>query len=659
MTDQSVSGWHRVSERGLELTLTTLRRHGNQLSQSHAAALREVTRLFTALARGERTGRFVLDLPTGLGKTTSVVCWAKAMVEAEAGASLAICASRVEEICDVFVNLTSGEAAVPPERVGLWHSKGDAPLPPTFGANDHHRYAERPILLLTHERVRRGGKIVEQLKVGDRMRDLVVYDESLTTTQAQQYNHATLAGQITEVETALGHRGPVVEMLGRLQATLRQEVERQGAGEHANLVSLPFDDAPTAYAVLEEVKTRLGEGSHLHRLLEAGPRVGRLLLVRNQWKEATLLHIERRVPDELQRMIVLDASYPLRRLLLEANRRLASEHEALRLTRVEGLKGELKRYDRLTIHLMKTKGSGRSFVTDDMGRGPEGSLILAEIVAVVREIPAEEAIIIWTFLSRAGEGAWRELVHQALEQAGIDPRATVDIGGEARPRIIIETFGRETASNAYKHCTNVLFTGCLELAAQDIAGQLVAETRDLQLEVSDGEVEQLIRGEVYHRLYQAISRAACREVEVDQDGTTQAKATKVWLMSRHRLLQTALGRVFPGAQWQVWRPSVTGDRLTFKFETAVTTIKRLLDTTVRERIGCKTIKKMETSLAGLSNETFQMARDAAIEGTPWRVQGQSLVRIPGCSSEDHIYRDGEYLSPHADVSIEIYRGTGT
>jgi hypothetical protein len=110
-----------------------------------------------------------------------------------------------------------------------------------------------------------------------------------------------------------------------------------------------------------------------------------------------------------------------------------------------------------------------------------------------------------------------------LQRDGIDTEAD----GEAKPRIIIETFGGETASNAYRYGTNVILMGCLEPAREQIAGQFIAEVRDLLAEVPAELVNELARGEVYHRLYQAISRAACREVTVDAQGQTQAKPTRI------------------------------------------------------------------------------------------------------------------------------------
>src|SRR4051812_27235725 len=86
------------SQRAFELTAAALEYHGNTLSAAHRQALVQAVRLFTDVASGNLRGRYVLDLPAGLGKTTAIIEWAKALVEVGADWTLAICATRVEEL---------------------------------------------------------------------------------------------------------------------------------------------------------------------------------------------------------------------------------------------------------------------------------------------------------------------------------------------------------------------------------------------------------------------------------------------------------------------------------------------------------------------------------------------------------------------------------
>jgi hypothetical protein len=253
-------------------------------------------------------------------------------------------------------------------------------------------------------------------------------------------------------------------------------------------------------------------------------------------------------------------------------------------------------------------------------------------VAVVEAIPADEAVLVWTFLRTSNK--WPDfpgLTEKALRQAGIDTAATIEAGGEPRRRIVVETFGRETASNAYAYCRNVVLLGCLEPSPQTLAGQFVAESRNLLAPVPADILGDLIRGEVYHRVYQAISRAACRRVSMDDQGRTQAEVTNVWLMSRHPHLRHDLGKVLPGARWEDWTSGIDEDALIGKTVRAAAKLEELLDEYEAQgvtKVGLKKPKGQVMKVVGhISNETFQIARSRAIEGRPWRLERQSLVYL--------------------------------
>jgi hypothetical protein len=292
-----------------------------------------------------------------------------------------------------------------------------------------------------------------------------------------------------------------------------------------------------------------------------------------------------------------------------------------------GWADHLKRYDQVELYLMQTRGLGRTFVTADLRKGAEGPTILTEIVAAVGDIPANKAVIIWTMLRSADDlPDFSGLLREALRSAGIDPQTTVEVEGQAEPRIVIETYGKETASNTYRYCTNVIFMGCLEVSRQRIASQFVAETRDLLVQVPSSLVDTLTRGEVYHRLYQAISRAACREVTVDELGRTQAKPTKVWIMTRHSTIEQDLAEVLPGAQWHSWLPTKLKNPLIAQKQMVAQVIRQTLSDRNQTKIGLKTLKALvEKEVGEVQKSTFQDARDLAIRDTEWEIVGQSLI----------------------------------
>ena len=208
----------------------------------------------------------MLDLPTGLGKTTSVVCWAKAMVECGAGWSLAICASRVEELCDIYSALISGPSAIPEERLGLWHSLADPKLRlSTFPRGHEQLDGTRQVLLLTHQRVRLGERISDLLRYNGCPRDLVVYDESQLCTEVRQADYGSLVGELKKARAKIGPETAIGRVLGRREARLDEEVCHEEQSLKAILVELGSESGEPAEDTPETVRRTLGPDAGLLR----------------------------------------------------------------------------------------------------------------------------------------------------------------------------------------------------------------------------------------------------------------------------------------------------------------------------------------------------------------------------------------------------------
>ena len=77
--------------------------------------------IYSSMACGEIAGRFAFDLPTGCGKTQSLIAWCQAVHEIKSGHSAVIATSKVEELCNIKRKLIA--KGVPEECVGLVHSK--------------------------------------------------------------------------------------------------------------------------------------------------------------------------------------------------------------------------------------------------------------------------------------------------------------------------------------------------------------------------------------------------------------------------------------------------------------------------------------------------------------------------------------------------------
>jgi hypothetical protein len=411
-----------LENRVLELTVRTLEHRGNTISAAHREALSHTSTIMTLVARGSLEGRHVIDLPTGSGKTTLLVCWTKVMMDLELGWSVAICAARVEELEDIFAELTSGELPVPTEAIGLWHTKIDARIPPTYTREEVHRYASKRILLLTHSRLDRSREVLALLRYQGSPRDLVIYDESLTATGVWTIPHTDVVGDIKRLCAKLAYDGPEDAFLRHLSDQLDEAVMSQAQGHAPAEIELSHRELLEAVSLL--ALRELGVKSALGQFL-SNPEAGvRPLVVKDDVGNSSLIRTYVQVPDELNRMVVLDASFPVRPLLKLANERFAPAVPwQLRLTLArEGwpwFDTRFKRYDHVTVHLMPTRRSGREFAIDDMSMS--SGTIDKEVASVVAEIPRDEGVLIWTFLSKPRMPDFAKQLRLALRDAGVDP----------------------------------------------------------------------------------------------------------------------------------------------------------------------------------------------------------------------------------------------
>jgi len=110
-----------LAEHAFDIVVRDLEGFGSRLNEEHRRALRRMVETYSSMASGEITGRFAFDLPTGCGKTQSIIAWCQAVHETQSGHSVVIAASKVEELCDIKHKLLKKD--VPEECIGLIHSK--------------------------------------------------------------------------------------------------------------------------------------------------------------------------------------------------------------------------------------------------------------------------------------------------------------------------------------------------------------------------------------------------------------------------------------------------------------------------------------------------------------------------------------------------------
>lgn len=598
-----------------------LKRYRNSLSEDHGDALYALLETYTRMAQGQLQGRYAVGLPTGLGKTSSVIAWATAVHRLGLDdISLAVSASKVEALCELKRDLI--RHGIPEEKIGLLHSYWYAPkklkagemIPagyasePATDAND-----SRPFMLVTHNRIRQGDRGLELFNTyRGKPRGLLVWDESLFVSESVGINFWNLRAGIGHYRGAWlesREHQQSIQILEKWQAVIQNAIQRGDT-----LLTLP--------AVAEEVLLDLR-----HRLnhSEAQAPIRQLLeIVQEQLRvfpddQGGVIHYQISVPAEIRNVVVLDASYPIRQLV-QLDRSIHNAERALpEMQRLAPL-AALKRYDRVHIHHMRA-GGGRDTVSKDFQQEPSSRLICQDILQVIQKLPAEESVLVFVYKRREGEKLdMRDILLRELKKAGIDLQAEVN----GRRRINVITWGMETSLNGYAHCRHVILAGVLQRSSVDLAASYCGQADDLGAILSRKDLDAVTASETAHLIYQAASRGNCRTV--NEQG--QAGKMDLYLIHRRNDIQPLLCQAMPGAVWKPWTGNYSGSK-EGETEKAAKKIAEYLQGLPEEvsKISTRRLKNV-LALKDVPSTTFTRAVDKALameEG--WIREGRSLLRL--------------------------------
>jgi hypothetical protein len=584
-----------------------LLRYGSTLSENHRCALYELVGTLTKYAQGTTTGRLAMALPTGMGKTSAIIAWVSSLHKLGLDhISVAVSASKVEALCSIKRDLMAH--GVPEEMIGLKHSLGDKASLLSTGNDD------RPYMLVTHQRVRGGIEHKLFTMHMEQPRDVMIYDESLfksdTSAVSERDIRRSLAwlredvsGKEEEYKSLLEYLGECSERISTSLAALKKSPE-----DAEDIITLPERTSLELGGYTELLGSRL-ELEPLKNLLEVSQNPLRLSLTA---QDDGVIAYRLVVPEDLKNVLILDASYPVRSLV------------KMDSTIVEGSKfakdEELKRFDSLVINQMYSHG-GRHSLTESMReKQREKRYISREVAEVIKGVPEDESILIFTFKRRPSDTVdILTTLKDDLRSAGVELMAKTPEGNK---RINFLTWGDETSLNSYSHCKNVILAGVLHRSHLDIASVIVGQRDNINADVSHAEIQAALSSEIDHLIYQALSRGHCREVD-----NGQAKPMKAWIILMDFYLRDRLAKVFPGATWDVWEPRFEGTRSGKTIRLAlqiVDYLKSLPETT--SKISTQKVKEA-LGLTEVAPRTFTNAADLIHESSDeWAKEGRSLVR---------------------------------
>lgn len=616
--DLSIPAYNRLDQ--------LLHDRGNKLSQDHRLALYALVGTMTEMAQHRLTGRWAFGLPTGTGKTTAIAVWC-ATLKAD-HISVAVSASKIEALCELKREMI--KQGVEPKKIGLIHSKKYDPEKVDAvraGGREADRYASEPsegedrqIMLVTHQRVRGCSLDSFNLYKG-KPRDLLLYDESLVVSDSLGIPVNMLKGALGWLKGTHGTKEKYSAVISYLDRAVDEITNAHSDG--GEIITLPerTEEQISGYRevlgksmVLDPVRSLLDLYDQQIRVIPTG--------------QGGVVWYNVSVPSSIKNILVLDASQPIRKLV-HLDPTIKDAEKGLPQIKLVGTPlSNIKKFDNVTIRQMFA-GGGRSTMTDHFARdNAEDRKVSQAVIEVVKAVPDDEAVLIFTYKHRPTDKVdFPKIILGDLEDAGVKIGATVDITlpngtTETRPRINVVTWGMETSTNDYDHCSHVILAGVLQRSPVDLAAAFLGQTDNFTQDIGYQVVKELQSSEVCHMIYQALSRGRCRKVS-----NGQALPMTGWIIHKDDQIKKEMEKVLPGASWKVWQ-SEHFAQSTKVIATLAAKIEETLDGLSKDVAKVSTMKlRGMLEAKAVPQRTWHHALQRYLDSEPeWCLEGRSLVR---------------------------------
>jgi hypothetical protein len=650
--DEIPSALMPVARRAYQIMMDILTTHGNNPGTEQREVLLYLLLLYFKMATGsldEDDRRVVAALPTGYGKTTSIVAFITALHEfGIEDLSVTVAASKVEALAELKRELikSAGESVL--AKIGLLHSykfdpaeaerarKHGLPLPDGYASEPAtwENPSDRQFLLVTHARIRNDGpKGLETYNTyRGQERSLVIYDESLLPADVWSFELNRLAGGIAYMQAAMDNRKdlkPVIAWLNQARDALTGTFSKYTDSENTEggLVSLP---ALSEADQLEYLR-RLPKGDYSIACESCLERAGTSVRLHPSYSGLVATYSVV-IPEALKRVVVLDASYLFRDLVKDDVRTKPIQSLP---GKFQGLKpffeAGLKRYPNMTIRTMNARWGRQETDKEFSVRDFTKRRFVNDLVRTIKGIPAQEAVLVFVYKDR-GKVSQRTVLMNALEEAGIDTKGTIEVNGseqgprKTKPRINVATWGQETSTNDYAHCQHVILAGVLQLPNAVKLGGYLAAKDDPAHPYPKEKATSVSLTESLHLIYQAASRGTCRAT----DRRSEAPPMTLWLTTpTPDAIKERLREIFPKARHLTWEGDF-GKQSERKVSTLTKRIRAFLQEFEAEgntKVSTRQLKQLIPELQEVPSTSFTRAVQEVhnMDDLTWLLQGRSLV----------------------------------
>lgn len=506
-------------ERTLVDVKTTFDRYGcHRPSDSHYDGLAQITSVVQAMADGDTALErdfFVSYLPTGMGKSTTVIGAVRNLVEMPEydDVGVIVFLARVEEIEKYAREMKLGEAQYSVIVSGNYQDKVQTGNPSPENARVLFTTQQ---MLEAHLKGKKQFADIRPFEFRGRPRQVRIWDEAILPSKSLTVGQYDITNMYRALINA-GHRELVIE--------LEKLFESVKAAKDRSILQMPD---LTVYGVeMEEARNEFSVSGDRDTVEALWGLSGRTVRVRKDNRGNAVLDYEDVFPDDLGPLLILGASSHLRQIY----RFWYYCREGLRFLPSPG-----KSYSGLTIHHWD-RGAGK----DKYKRKNPDRLELYEgIISAINSIPRKEKVLVVHFKEN---------------------RQTADVEKEVRERLPWSgnvdfcTWGRHTATNDYADCKHVILASVLQYSVpQNEAfgrGAMKLRTED---EFAEPDYRSTRIGEIEHNIFQAGCQGAVRNAE----GNSCPQGCHLYIIfSTHAaagIPKDVLHEVFPGATVENWKP---------------------------------------------------------------------------------------------------------
>ncbi len=533
-----------LADRALATLQATFKARNHHPGGAHWAALTHLMQTMEAMANGTaKPNIFLASLDPGLGKSSSVVEFARALVSSaeHRDVGMLVCVGRLEEARALASEMADAGIR---QHVAV-RTSDDA-----SNALSGCAAPGAQVLIVTQQKVERETRFqsfrsTSLFHYEGAVRAVRVWDEAWMPGAPITLDRASLGGLFAPAQRlSLPFYRALETMFFNLQAV--------PDGELFTVPDWTALSGITETDLLAAVKGPSGTIAEETRLTASALFViaGRTIRVRREayaqdGEGRVVISYQDTLPSDLAPLLVLDASIRVRQTYADA-----VTHRDVKM-----LPKAVKNYEPLTVHLWKTAGSKTAFANN-------GDVLVKGMAATIMTNPEER---------------WLVITHKQRGRVGdIEAQLRKELPLGVASRVAVRTWGNHMATNEFRDYGNVILGGtlfmpnCHYLALTHLAQDRPPEAHGF------ADTEAVLRtthGE--HR--NLILQAACRGRVRQSNGLYCLPMNLYIIAAPGSAIPTTenIHTMFPGAAIKRWAPMPP--RLTGKALDASTVLARLLD----------------------------------------------------------------------------------